>query len=235
MQLLTPLLLWSCMALSQTEEDTCTGPIVRDITYTVVVNPSLKPIHIHLMQGERCYTLIVFRDHESKPLQIIRHEAESDEPLPVEDGEDKENLISFVDVNFDHFKDLMVLENESIHDSYIFYLFDTLSGTFVYNEAFSDTVGYQPTINEDDQSIMTRGGTSEDDWWANTYEVHDGTLVLAESEEATRYEINGELQKDRNGETICVHTLKRLVNGRMKLIKKVISPSSQVDEAWNKK
>jgi hypothetical protein len=229
------LLPWYGIAFSQFEDDTCTGPVVRDTTYVLTVNSLLKPLHVHLMQGERCYTLIIYHDDESKPVQTIRHETESNFPLPTEDVPDDDNLITFVDVNFDHYKDLMVLDDRSIHNSFLFYIFDTLSGTFVYSEEFSDTVGTDPLINEEDQSIMVSGETSSADYAADTYEVHDGKLVLAESERVTRYEINGVIQKDHNGDIICIHELRRLVHGKMKLIKKVISPSSQIDEAWNKK
>ena len=220
--------------LGQTQEDSCTGPIVRDTSYTIAVNASSPPLRFHLEQGERCYRLTMFKTGQQKPMQIIEHETESDEPLPTVDRDFYDRVINFIDVNFDHSKDLMILDNISIHNSYIYYLFDPASGIFKFSEEFSNFIGNEPVIDTVGECISTTGGTSDKDWCSDTYEVDNGKLVLAEREEVSIYSLNGEVQTNSKGEELCIHTLKRLVHGKLVTVKKVIATEADLDHEWNK-
>ncbi|MFZ1080541.1 MAG: hypothetical protein WAO19_01290, partial [Candidatus Kryptoniota bacterium] len=143
--------------------------------------------------------------------------------------------IEFIDVNFDGFKDIMAVENEDGRFvTFRFYLFDIGSGTFKFDGEFTDIVGYNTRVDTSGQAIETGGGTSDESWYLNTYEVDDGKLVLAEKEEVSRDLVDGVAQVDSSGEDICVHTLKRLVDGKLKLVKKVAAPIGDLDDEWLK-
>ncbi len=118
--------------------------------------------------------------------------------------------------------------------TFTFNLFDIGSGTFKLDREFTDIVGYNTRVDTSGQAIETGGGTSDESWYLNTYEVDDGKLVLAEKEEVSRYLADGVAQVDSSGGDICIHTLKQLVHGRLRLVKKVVAPIGDLEDEWLK-
>lgn len=232
------LLAFAChpgVSAGQVALDSCASPTIYYTTYAVSVNPSLPTYLIRFEESERCYKLSISRDGQPSPLQVIQHSTSSDGPLPTPDCDYCNKPIEFVDVNFDGFKDIMVVENESARFvSYSFYLFDINSGSFKLNDEFSDLVGFNTRVDTSEQAIETGGGESDANWYLDTYEVDDGKLVLAEREEVSQDSVKGVPQFDLSGDPICVHTLKRLTSGKLILVKKVVAPIGDLDDEWLK-
>ncbi len=166
-----------------------TGVLIRDSTFVVQVNASLKPFYVHLTEREDTtdgYTrwyheFRVSQDTLGDSAQIIN--LESNFPFTsLTDGDSPG--IEFVDANFDGFKDIKVFGYQPIDASkcYDIYLFRPLQNKFVYWEPFPHAFcGDKFSFDTDNKQIQRSA------WWLvvglwseETYKVQGDTLILIE-------------------------------------------------------
>lgn len=217
------LLLNSAVFASYDWPDSCLVDIVRDSVYKVVVNPQLPIYRLHLVAGQECFRLTVFKEGIPDTVQLLTDFAE---PL-IQWDDDITKELEAVDVNFDGYKDLQISDGhnpQNIH--YKFYLFMPDSGIFKYDEQLTDLIGSNPDIDPERKEIKT-GGAFHFEYSSVTYKFRDSKLVLIEREE----------QKGLEGDSlgIYVRTLERLIKDKLSLIKKVTGSLEQIDKEWDKK
>jgi hypothetical protein len=223
------------LSVSQVISDTCKSAIVADSTYEVAISSLLPTYRIEFQRREDCYRLYVFRDKEFAPVQAIQPTASTGWLFATKDIETSLPLFDIIDANFDGFNDLMLtVDADGQGESYEFYLFDSASGAFVYSDEFTRLVGYHTAVDTVNQCIETSGGTSNSNYYLETYEVWAGKPVLVELEKVTPYTINRVPQFNSKHAPLCIHTLERRIKGRLVLVKKVISSEDRVDEEWLK-
>ena len=203
--------------------DTCVGDMINERLDTLSVNKNLPKLILHTTIRDACCSIDVYE--EGKP-DVVQHiQAEFDGDFPP-DG------VRFADANFDGYQDILLFYNagNTTNEDYAFWLFNPKSRQFVYNDEFTQAVGCNPTINEHDQAIETGGETGcvgmcfEFD----TYEVHEGRLLLVER-------LSQELAAEptESSPPIFVRTLERLQSGKMKVIARVKGTNEEIEEKAN--
>lgn len=126
------------------------------------------------------------------------------------------HTITFKDVNFDGFLDIEFLEGiaPSGNESFHFWTFDTNAQRYSYNSEFSETIGGMDiSLSPDKKQISTgyrngRGGGS------CTYQVTNGHLILMEETSDEEIIVNDS--------TKTKTTIKKLINGEMKVVEETI-------------
>jgi len=203
--------------------DTCLGDVVHERLDTVSVNKNLPRLILRTTIRDACCSIDVYEEGKPHPLQRI---------LAEFDGEFPSDGVRFADANFDGYQDLLLFYNagNTTNEDYAFWLFNPKSKRFVYNDEFTQAVGCNPTINEHDQSIETGGETGCVGmcFELDTYEVHEGRLLLVER-------LSQELD-DTQTETsppIFVRTLERLQSGKMRVIARVKGTNEEIEEKAN--
>lgn len=199
--------------------DSCNGAIVEKRIDKVSINKHLSKREIHTSIRDGCCTIDIFEQGKPDTLQRISEEFDGNFPP---DG------IQFADANFDGFRDLLLFYNSGgSNDQFAFWLFNPRSGRFEYNDEFTNSVGVNPSINENNHSIETggNGGCVGMCFEYDTYTVHENKLLLVER-------ISQELAAESTDKSppIFVRTLERLQSGKMKVIARIKGTLEEIDE-----
>jgi len=206
-------------ALSQIA-DSCSGGVKRERFDTAYVNRQLPRFILHTMVREQCCTIDVFEAGRTDTIQRIVGEVEGYFPS---DG------LEIVDANFDGYKDIVVFYNagNTTNEDYAFWLFNPRTRRFEYNQEFTEAVGCNPVVNEEDQTIYTGGmtGCLGMCYVSETYEVHEDRLALVER-------ISQELvvEPTEHTQPIFVRTLERLKLGKLTVIARIQGTIEEIDK-----
>jgi hypothetical protein len=211
--------------------DSCTGNIVRDNKIMVAIHPSLPKYSIRLIDREtRCYKLIILDGNSRDTIQVIEDYHDGID-FPEEDSED-EKAVEFVDVNFDGYLDLKVLDNQgnTTNVSYKLWIFNPQRKVFEYDEQISELLGCNPSIDPSSKTFTTGGvlGCVGMCYSWNTYKFIDGKPVLIERE-------SQDYQEDvKTKQSYFVRTLEMLVDGKLIETKRIKGTIEEIDKLWNK-
>ena len=117
-------------------------------------------------------------------------------------------FIQFVDMNFDGYKDLRLLQNIGADGSmtYSYWLFQPSTGTFAFHQGLSDSCCCYPALDTSAKEIWVSS-----DWAPRKYRFNKGNLILVEYAQGEEVEIHGAPKQK-------VTTFRR-INGRFKPIK----------------
>jgi|GEM_PF-4940798 len=166
--------------------NTCTGKIVSDSSYTVNIHKSLPPFVIRHIEKERtegggiygwCYELHIQVTEQDSLLKF------TGESMNVWGSKN----IQFVDVNFDNYLDIKILNAESfngVNAGFAIYLYDRVNGAFAYHSRFSDIFGGSyAKFDADKKEIFVSGdlGCMGECWSARTYRVENDSLFIIRS------------------------------------------------------
>lgn len=142
--------------------------------YNFVISPSLANFIVELIFDPNTYhrTILISKAGESAPYQII--DADVGEQLSY--GED----LRAVDVNFDGYKDLVLLGwfGATGNKGYSFYIFDSLSKTFILNTDLGELES--PRFDDSTKLILTHsvGGMAGNIYRNEIYKYENGKLKL---------------------------------------------------------
>jgi hypothetical protein len=175
------------------------------------------------------YTIDLYRDSLRNKVQEIKDSADGvgtfgysghqqDADYGFEGGENLQNVaklsgannefIQFVDMNFDGYKDLRLLQNIGANGSmtYNYWLFLPSRGIFRFHQGLSDSCCCYPALDSSAKEIWVSS-----DWSTRKYRFSKGNLILVEYAKGEEVEIQGTLKHK-------VTTYRR-VNGKFKSIK----------------
>jgi len=117
------------------------------------------------------------------------------------------------DINFDGFKDVWTIIHRDVkaQPSYHFWIFNPQKHSFQLNKMFTDLLVCNLEINSEDSTISSgcQGGCMGFCGSEMIYKVSNNCLVLIESNESEQVEINGESK--------IQYTVRKLINGKMKV------------------
>lgn len=111
-----------------------------------------------------------------------------------------------VDVNFDGFRDVIILNNfAGAHGNtwYDCWLWDVELSSFVASESFAEICN--PSLDQDNKCIYSTGGSGADYWGGRIYRYIDGEFVVTNELDTNMY---GLVEKN-------------LVNGKMEIVREV--------------
>lgn len=142
--------------------------------YSFVINPSLANIIVELIFDPNTFhrTIQISKAGESAPYQIIAAD--------VGEHRSYEEDLRAIDVNFDGYKDLVLLDwyGATGNKGYSFYTFDRLSTSFIFN---TDLGGLEnPQFDDTNKRIRTHsvGGMAGNIYRNETYKYENGKLKL---------------------------------------------------------
>ena len=135
-----------------------------------------------------------------------------------------------VDVNFDGYKDVIILNCFSGAHSNSWYdcwLWDNMTSSFISSKSFAAICN--PAIDWDKQSIYSSGGTGADNHDYSIYQYIDGQFVL--SNQLHWNSSFAESEEDDDTLTAAGIYVKeeQLVNGNMKIVREGILPTEEAD------
>jgi hypothetical protein len=218
-----------CLNMTRDISYSCTGEIKIDTVYEERVHPTYPIYQFHLVAYySDCYKLYILNLKANQQIQIIEDQTQTDF---FEDNKyEFKKAIEFIDINFDGYLDIKVFEAENqFNISYRLWIFDPNLNKFIFDEPLTRLVGGNLNIDVDSKTIKT-GGTGGCvgmcyEW--DTYQFNSKKLILIEREKQERFDTPD------NGSYTFVRTLEKLIDGKLKIVKKVSGSIDQVDTEWD--
>ena len=204
----------------------CEGQIKIDSTYLVEINQKLPKYKLRLrVYDDNCYNIYIFKENEKDTIQVINYGFLGSSFL----NDDFEIL----DANFDGYLDLKIFEmsGNTTNKMYVFWLFNPQTGLFQFADKYSNSIGTNTYIDNENKEIRTGGftGCAGGCFHFDTYRIINGKRVLIKRE----YQELAENQPEGNNLTIYVRTLEELVNGKMVITKQITGSFAEIEDQWD--
>jgi hypothetical protein len=212
--------------------------VVVDTVQVVSIGPGISPlsVQVELIGTEgifaRALSIVVLRSVANSGLcdtvQVISESAENGYNAYLSEPE---NAVTFQDINFDGYTDLMYVcnvGNQGVNQDYAIWLFNKHLKRFEYSKEFSETIGCNPIIDATAQSITTSGlaGCLGDCYSTEVYEVQNNHLILVD-EESQELDPEG---RDKNGEPLFVYVHRKRIRGTMVTVTEVFGTLAELEK-----
>ena len=195
-----------------------------DSTYSVNIHPTLSSylVHYHFnaVQGKNGLstqiTVLVYPTNDRNSVDTIKYIIQDLNPLYLADSPKNETVPQFVDVNFDGYLDMRLVDfrDDRSNFVYMYYVFDPKRHIFTVNgelsELFSSGAKFDYRNKQFTVTSMTSSLCDGDCWEENTYSVVNNHPILQK-------QVISELEKYNNS-TRRKLTTKKSVNGVMKVV-----------------
>jgi hypothetical protein len=204
--------------------------VVSDTVQIVSIGPTVSPLTVHIRMVGNGYAFAHYLS--IVVLKCVPNSSVYDTVQVISEGEETgynayfvgpEEVVEFKDINFDGYTDLMYVSNvgnQGVNQVYSIWLFNKDLQRFELNEEFSETVGCNPVIDSESQSITSGGlnGCFGNCYSTEVYEVQNNHLILVD-ELAQELDPEGRL---KDGEPLFIFIHKKRIHGTMVTVKRVV-------------
>ncbi len=135
-----------------------------------------------------------------------------------------------VDVNFDGYKDVIILNNfHGAHSNswYDCWLWDAMTSSFIYSKSFSEICN--PAIDWDKESIYSSGGSGADNHDYSIYQYMNGQFVISNQLHWNSYNAEESHDEDVLATAGIYIKEEQLVNGKMETVRDGILLNADAD------
>lgn len=149
-------------------------------------------------------------------------------------GQNLEYAFKLEDVNFDNYKDLMVLTNigNSGNKNYDFWIYKPIEKKYVFDEKLTSILASNPYIDSDSKTYQTGGflGCASMCWSYSTYKYIKNNLVKVSEETQERIDS----LDDKTGQYIFRRYKKTMQGDSLVIVKDITGIIMYIERNWDK-
>jgi hypothetical protein len=212
--------------------------VISDTVQVVSIGPGTSPLLVHIRMIGNGYAFAQYLSIVI--LKCVPNSSVYDTVQVISDDEEggynayfvgPEEVVEFEDINFDGYTDFMYVSNvgnQGVNQDYSIWLFNKDLQRFELSEEFSETVGCNPVIDSESQSITTGGlsGCLGNCYSTRVYEVQNNHLILVD-EVAQDLDPEGRL---KDGEPLFVFMHKKRIHGTMVTVKGAVGTLEELEQ-----